>query len=178
MAKLIFKNDSDLNQAIGAMLILGVDAKPEFDDVKPRVATTVGFHGVPPVVADIDRLKQAIVRDDGTLIKKLCDVITAPAVKQKKFKDRTYLVEIGPTTHQKALVITDAILSGFQNIRAKMTLVQDKVTRTGVGISSCLVSFKVRYEARGNCPADIRGMIKRMLANVDTTAVPNVTAVN
>lgn len=178
MAKLIFKSDSDLNQAIGAMLILGIDAKPEFDLNKPKV-TTIGFHGVPTVVADIDRLKQAITKDnDGSLIKKLCDVITAPAVKQKKFKDRTYLVEIGPTTHQKAVVITDAILSGFKNIRAKMTLVQDNVTRTGVGVSSCLVSFKVRYEARGNCPADIRGMIKRMLANVDTTAVPNVTPVN
>lgn len=90
-------------------------------------------------------------------------VVTAPK-KQKPYKLREYPVIIHATTDAKGQEILSVLSEGFGAPESSMRVVGSFVMKNG------RISFTVRYGVRGNCPADIRGKIKRLLQGVNTTA--------
>jgi len=91
----------------------------------------------------------------------------------KPFKLREYPVTISATTNAKAQEILPLLKAGLGNAESSMRII-GTVMQEGAHGAGVDIKFTVRYGVRGNCPADVRGRINRLLESIDTTATVTV----
>lgn len=91
---------------------------------------------------------------------------------KKPYKERVYIVTIGPTTPDKARELRDSIIEGFYDLKSRarknMDLRSDVLINKN--LSATELSFKVFYGAHGNSPSDVRGPVKKFISNIDSSA--------